>query len=98
MNTSPFELWKACDYFLKFDKAMPSALKLHLLDIEVSLISYKMWRDQSMVEAIKDFANGERDFDIGNEFVEQLFKRVLHQTAFQIQQMGSSLKLEDYVQ
>jgi hypothetical protein len=33
MNIEPFELWKACDFFLKFDKAMPASLKIHLLDI-----------------------------------------------------------------
>ena len=33
INIQPFELWKACDFFLKFDKAMPASLKIHLLDI-----------------------------------------------------------------
>jgi hypothetical protein len=49
--------WKACDYFMKFDKSIPSTLKLHILDLEVNLISYKVWKVPSFVYTIQQLAN-----------------------------------------
>lgn len=33
VNTQALNQWGACDFFLKFDKSMPSKLRLHLLDV-----------------------------------------------------------------
>lgn len=33
MNASSLDMWKACDFYAKFDKAMPSSLKMHLIDL-----------------------------------------------------------------
>lgn len=66
VDVNAFNLWKACDSFLKFDKAsMPSALRTHLLDIDTSIVSEKVWRDHDSVELIKNFINNERDKDEG---------------------------------
>ena len=37
---------------------MPSALKLHLLDLEVSLISYKLWLDPQNLQIITRLSKG----------------------------------------
>lgn len=50
MDVEGFELWKACDFFLKFDRTMPTSLKLHLIDIEVGLLSHKLWKSFDFVE------------------------------------------------
>jgi len=49
-----------------------------------------------MVEAIRKCANSDTDHKM--DTMDRLFRRVLHQTAFQIQQMSNSLKLEESVQ
>ena len=38
-NLSYISLWRAVDFFLKFDKTMPVNIKVHLLDVEVDIIS-----------------------------------------------------------
>lgn len=50
VDVEGFELWKACDFFLKFDRTMPTSLKLHLIDIEVGLLSHKLWKSFDFVE------------------------------------------------
>jgi hypothetical protein len=37
---------------------MPSGLKLHLLDLEVNLVSYKIWLDEQLIHHLHSFANG----------------------------------------
>lgn len=49
IDIEPFELWKACDFFLKYDKGMPSSLRLHIIDIEAAFVSYKVLKDQDFV-------------------------------------------------
>ena len=56
LGTDPFELWKACDFFINFDKGMPMALKTHLLDLEVTLISEKLWKEPNYIQMISDMA------------------------------------------
>jgi hypothetical protein len=38
-NLSYISMWRAVDHFLKFDKNMPVNIKVHLLDVEVDIIS-----------------------------------------------------------
>ena len=38
-NLSYISLLRAVDFFLKFDKTMPVNIKVHLLDVEVDIIS-----------------------------------------------------------
>jgi hypothetical protein len=28
-----YHLWRVCDYFLRYDRAMPNSLKVHVLDL-----------------------------------------------------------------
>lgn len=58
IDTGRLDQWKAVDFFLKFDRAMPSALKLRLLDLEVNIISAKIWTDEQIVHHMHAFANG----------------------------------------
>ena len=95
MDSSPIDEWKACDFFMKFDKTIPSTLKLHILDIEVNLISFKIWKDASFVETIQQIATNK--FEGQDEHMERCFKRVLHQMAFQTNQLCTALGLEDYI-
>ena len=50
-------MWIALSYFMKSDKTIPTTLRLHLLDLEVDLISYKLWKNSEMVEGISCAAN-----------------------------------------
>lgn len=96
MHVPPVELWKACDFLIRFDRVMPHPLKIHLLDIEVTLISEKLWTEKENIEMIVRFANGEKETNaLRSELSERIFKRFLHQTAYQIQNLGSQLKHSD---
>ena len=97
LETGRLDQWKACDFFLKFDRAMPSALKLHLLDIEVNIVSAKIWLDEQLVHHMHSFANGGNYEGPYGEVLEKCFKRLLHQIAFQITQLSQILKLDDRV-
>lgn len=46
MNLNSLNMWKACDFFAKFDKSMPATLKMHLIDLEASYLTQKLWKDQ----------------------------------------------------
>lgn len=81
---------------MKFDKTIPSTLKLHILDIEVNLISYKVWKDQSFVSIIQQIANNKNE-GMPDEHMDRCFKRILHQMAFQTNQLCTGLGLEDYI-
>ncbi len=39
-----FELWKIMDFYMRIDNSMPLLLKAHILDIEVKVVSYYVWR------------------------------------------------------
>jgi len=45
-------MWKAITFFLGSDKSIPPAIKLRFLDLEVGLISYKIWQDFSIIEKL----------------------------------------------
>lgn len=45
IGVSELEVWQGLDLLLNFDKAMPVGLKLHLLAVETSFISQKLWRN-----------------------------------------------------
>lgn len=53
------ELWKAADFFLNFDRAMPRSLKLHLIDIESGLISRDLLAEEAVVDSLVGLAQGE---------------------------------------
>ena len=46
---------------------MPVSLKLHLLDLEVGIISYKVWKSFDFIEKINDFANN--NLSSAHEFI-----------------------------
>lgn len=50
-------MWIVLSFFMKSDKAIPTPLRLHILDLEVDLISYKLWKRPDMVEALACSAN-----------------------------------------
>jgi hypothetical protein len=43
------------DFFLKFDRTMPVNIKVHLLDLEVEIISKKLWKDEENLANIQKF-------------------------------------------
>lgn len=100
-----FSLWKSCDFFLNFDKTLPSSLKLHLLDLETDIIMSKIWRDENAgvglmlhrftnTEGEKPSGGSEKE-DLRIFFTDRLFRRLLHQTACQINQICVTLRLEE---
>lgn len=58
LETDRLDQWKACNFLLNFDRTIPSALKLHLLDLEVNIVSSKIWLDEQLVQHMNAFANG----------------------------------------
>ena len=44
-----FDMWRACDFFLHFDRSMPSSLKMHLIDLEAGYITHKLWKNNDTV-------------------------------------------------
>jgi hypothetical protein len=58
LETQRLHQWCACDFFIKFDRGMPSALKLHLLDLEVNMVSFKIWQDTDLVQQMHNLASG----------------------------------------
>ncbi len=60
IKVSQISLWRAVDFFLKFDKSMPVNIKIHLLDFEVEIISEKIWNDSENVANIQNFLKNEK--------------------------------------
>lgn len=73
---------------------MPATLKLHLLDLEVAIVSYKAWRDNNLLSQLYACANNETTV---SNAIERCFKRILHQIAYQILQLKANLGLSDKV-
>ena len=71
---------------------MPVNIKVHLLDLEVEIVSEKVWKNQGTIAKIQSFCNNEK---IGkdHEVTEKLCRRILHQIAFQIVQLCKNLSL-----
>ena len=90
MDSSKIDEWKACDFFMRFDKSIPPTLKLRILDMEVNLISYKVWKEPVFISTIQQLANNRSDVNQG-EHMERCFKRILHQLAFQTNQLCMAL-------
>lgn len=42
-----YQLWRVTDYFLRYDRNMPNALKMHILDMETRIISMELWKDET---------------------------------------------------
>lgn len=42
-----YHLWRVCDYFLRYDRAMPNSLKMHVLDLETRVVSMEVWKLES---------------------------------------------------
>lgn len=67
-------MWEGLDWLLNFDKSMPMGLRLHLLSVETSFISGRLWGNGGLVEAVgEEWGKGE-----GRH---RLLKRVTHQAA-----------------
>lgn len=97
IEIEPFEMWKVIDYFLKSDKAIPSPLKLHLLDLEVNFISFKLWKNRNMTKLLCSMANRTASNLSDSQYstAEKLFKRTVHQIAFQITRLTTLLNIEE---
>lgn len=74
------KLWECFNDFIRSDSMMPLPLKYHLLDLEIKIISYHIWRNNSsLFKALKEnlaldqdltaFANNknEKDFEKENQ-------------------------------
>ena len=42
-----FSVWSKIDLFMKYDSRMQNSIKVHLLSLETSMISKKLWSSQS---------------------------------------------------
>lgn len=91
-DLSYISLWRAVDFFLKFDKSMPTNIRVHLLDVEVDIISEKIWKDEENIANIHNFLNNDKFTSKEIETIyERICKRILHQIAFQIIQLCKNL-------
>lgn len=88
--------WKACDFIMKNDTSIPSSLKLHILDLEVNLVSYKIWKTDRVINYVRDLLSCASNVKPGDS-LERCVKRVLHHMAFQTNQICLALKLDDSI-
>lgn len=71
---------------------MPVNIKVHLLDVEVDIISERIWKDSENVANIQNFLMNEKFSSKEVEAVyEKLCRRILHQIAFQIIQLSKNI-------
>jgi hypothetical protein len=61
-------------------------IKVHFLDIEVDLISSKIWKNNAIIEGLSDFYNNIKNSSESGSF-HKLGRRILHQIAYQITQV-----------
>ena len=65
MNKSQIDvvkLWECFNDFIRFDILMPTPLKLHLLDIEIKIVSCYVWRNgSSLLKIIKNYFLSEQE-------------------------------------
>lgn len=69
-----FSVWAKIDSVLKYDNRMPSSIKVHLLSLETSMISKKLWESPSYSMVF----GGDIGQNAENPDDERLFKRVIH--------------------
>lgn len=54
-------LFKANDFFMKFDKSMPIQIRSHFQDLETQIVSSDIWRDSEMVTVIERYSKSGKD-------------------------------------
>jgi hypothetical protein len=52
LELAEVEVWEGLDWLLNFDRSMPVGLRLHLLSVETSFISSRLWRSPELVEVV----------------------------------------------
>lgn len=89
-----YHLWRVCDYFLRYDKTMPNALKFHVLDLETRVVSMELWKVESDIFQIfnpNQSARVHKRYPESDRFV----RRILHQVAYQIHLLSGPLNLSE---
>lgn len=66
------KLWESFNDFLRSDPTMPSPLKYHLLDIEIKIISFYIWRkNSSLLQILKEYLTSDQELgslsNVGSE-------------------------------
>jgi hypothetical protein len=93
LKLSTYYEWKVCDFLLKNDRTMPIPLKVHILDLEVSLVTEKIWLEYELVGQIESFFSSDKTDSPLKKKIEKLCARIIFQLAFQINQISSLLKI-----
>jgi hypothetical protein len=92
LKLSTYHEWKICDFLLKNDRTMPVPLKVHILDLEVSFVTEKIWLKTDLVGQIESFFNSDHIDSPLKKHIEKLCARIIFQLAFQINQISNYLK------
>jgi hypothetical protein len=45
-------MWIAVDLMLNYDKKMPLPIKMHLLNLETSIVNSKIWKEASTINSL----------------------------------------------
>lgn len=72
---------------------MPQPLKLHLIDLQGSIISHKLWQNPELLSQIQVCAIGE-DYS-QNETIDRCLRTILVQIGVQISEMAKALSLDE---
>jgi hypothetical protein len=91
-----YHLWRVTDYFLKYDRNMPNALKMHILDLETRIVSMELWKTESDLIHIFSPSHSARLIKKYTE-AERFTRRILHQLAYQIHLLTAPLNLSEYL-
>lgn len=95
-----YDFWTKIRFFIEQDTFLPSTLKEHFFEIEKLIVLIYSWKSDSFVsrKVLSAYENKESNnggtYEIQEEF---FFKRLLHLTAIQIQDLTDLLHLEPYL-
>lgn len=103
---NPLDIWRVLSLFLRYDQSMPHPVKKHLLELEINILSSKMWSDIDCVEIFlqqisEDQENQIEDSPVkkvktGNEILVNenwFYSRVIQHAATQMYHLSLALEL-----
>lgn len=82
---------RANEFFMRFDKSMPTQLRSHFQDLETQMLSWDLWRDEELIEQLENYTRSDYETESKHlsEPKDRLLKKILTQTAQQISTIGS---------
>ena len=97
-----YDFWTKIRFFIELDFFLPNTLKEHFLELEKLILFIYSWKKGSYIsnKVLRSIENNANLLENINEIFPQddfFFKRVLHSTAIQIQDLADVLKLDNAI-